>query len=252
MTELVAPYRKPPIKWRAVTVTELIDETPYTRTLRMEVPGWPGHQAGQHVDLRLTAQDGYQAERSYSIASPPEQDTLEITVDRIDAGEVSPYLAGELRVGDAFELRGPIGGYFVWSVEDGGPVFLIAGGSGVVPLMAMVRHRAARESDADVKLLISARTHERLIYAGELVGRSSEASLNIAITLTLEQPEGWRGYSRRVDRTMIDDVAAGRAADHRAYICGPTPFVEAVSELLLQAGVPSEQVFTERFGPSGK
>ena len=242
----------PPIKWQAVTVTKLLDETPYTRTLRMEVPGWPGHRAGQHVDLRLTAEDGYQAERSYSIASPPEQETLEITVDRIDAGEVSPYLAGELRVGDQFELRGPIGGYFVWSVEDGGPVFLIAGGSGVVPLMAMVRHRAAQESDADVKLLISARTHDRLIYARELDARSSEANLDIAITLTLEQPAGWQGYARRVDDSMIHEILAGRAADHRVYICGPTPFVEAVSELLLQAGVPSEQVSTERFGPSGK
>jgi ferredoxin-NADP reductase len=250
-TEVAAPYRKPPIKWQAVTVVDLIEETPHTRTLTMQVESWPAHRAGQHVDLRLTAEDGYQTERSYSIASPPEQDTVSITVDRIDDGEVSPYLAGDLRIGDRFELRGPIGGYFGWSIDDGGPVFLAGGGSGVVPLMAMVRHRAAHSSTVDVRLLVSARSPDRLIYANELERRSAEANLDVAVTLTREQPPGWGGYARRVDAAMVDDLLLGRGPEHRAFVCGPNAFVEGTADLLLSAGVPTDAIHTERFGPTG-
>ncbi len=217
----------------------------------MSIDGWPGHRAGQHVDVRLTAEDGFQAERSYSLASPPEQPTIAITVERIEDGEVSPYLAGELRVGDQFELRGPIGGYFAWTVEDGGPIFLAGGGSGLVPLMAMVRHRAARRSTVSTVLLVSARSSDRLIYGKELSRLATSPNTRIAITLTRDQPPGWQGYDRRVDAMMLAELLPEDLAPTRAFVCGPNAFVEGVAELLVATGASGERIRTERFGPTG-
>jgi ferredoxin-NADP reductase len=225
-------------------VSELIDETPQVKTIVLAVPDWPGHRAGQHVDVRLTAEDGYQAQRSYSIASPPEDERLAITVERLDDGEVSPYLAEELVVGDKLELRGPIGGYFVWEAEQGGPLLLVGGGSGVVPLMSMLRHRAAAAPAVPALLLYSARSLDDVIYRDEL-GR-----FDVVYTLTREQPPGWTGYARRVDDEMLREVADPGAAG-LAYVCGPTRFVEAVADGLVGIGYAPERVRTERFGPTG-
>jgi ferredoxin-NADP reductase len=241
----------PPIRWKPVTVVELVQETPRARTLVLDVEGWPGHRAGQHVDVRLTAEDGYQAERSYSIASAPEDERLAITVDRLEDGEVSSYLAGDLVVGDRFELRGPIGGYLVWTVEDG-PVFLVAGGSGVVPLMAMLRHHRARAAAVDVTVLVSARTADMVFYRAELGRLGAGAGVTISYTLTREQPPGWTGYARRVDRAMLEELAGSAGfGERRAFVCGPTAFVESVADLLTASGMPGDRVHTERFGPTG-
>ncbi len=209
----------------------------------LDVPDWPGHRAGQHLDVRLTAADGYRAERSYSIASAPGE-PVAITVERLDDGEVSPYLAGELRAGDALELRGPIGGYFVWGPEDGGPLLLVAGGSGVVPLMAMLRHRRAAASDVPARLLYSSRTLEDVIYRTELDGLAAE----VVHTLTRAQPPGWTGYARRVDAALLGEVAWPAERDPRVFVCGPTPFVETVAGALVELGYPPQRVKTERFG----
>jgi ferredoxin-NADP reductase len=197
------------LTWRVGEVVEVVDETPRTRSVVMSVAGWPGHQAGQHVDVRLTAADGYQAQRSYSIASPPEAgERVTLTVERIDDGEVSPFLAGELRAGDRIELRGPIGGYFVWDIAQGGPVLLVAGGSGICPLMAMLRHRTAQRSAIPMRLLYSSRSLEDVIYREEL-DRLGDArtGLEVVHTLTRAQPAGWSGFSRRIDRSMLFQVA---------------------------------------------
>ena len=194
------------------------------------MPGWPDHRAGQHLDVRLTAEDGYQAQRSYSIASAPEDERLAITVERLDDGEVSPYLAGELRAGDQLELRGPIGGYFVWDPSPGGEVLLVGGGSGIVPLMAMARQRAADGDDVPTRLLYSARSWDDVIYRDELA-RLADDGFEVAYTLTRKQPEGWKGYSRRVDRELLAEVAPERLG--LAFVCGPTPFVEAVGAVPL-------------------
>jgi ferredoxin-NADP reductase len=240
------------ITWQTATVAELVEETPHARTLVLDVPDWPGHDAGQHLDVRLTAEDGYQAERSYSIASAPEDARVALTVERIDDGEVSPYLAGDVVVGDAFEIRGPIGGHFTWRAADGGPLLLVAGGSGLVPLMAMLRHRAAAGSHADARLLLSSRDREALLYADEL-GRleSARDGLGITYTLTRERPTGWMGYTRRVDAEMLAAVGPAAAASPHVFVCGPTPFVEAVADALVGLGHSADAIHTERFGPTG-
>ena len=240
------------LSWRLARVAEVRPETSRVASLALEVPGWDGHLAGQHVDLRLTAEDGYQAERSYSIASAPDGQRVELTVERLDDGEVSPYLAGEVREGDQFELRGPIGGYFVWKPGLGGPLLLVAGGSGVVPLMAMLRHRAASGSQAPTRLLYSSRTLEDVIFRDELERLAAAGDgLTVAHTLTRAQPPGWRGYARRVDAVMLEEV--GWRPDERplAYVCGPTRLVEAVAGDLVALGHDPARVRTERFGPTG-
>jgi ferredoxin-NADP reductase len=243
-----------PLIWRMATVVKLIDETPHARTLVLDVPAWPGHVAGQHVDVRLTAEDGYVAERSYSIASAPEvAPRVALTVERIDDGEVSPYLAGELVVGDQFEIRGPVGGHFTWRAGDGGPLLLVAGGSGLVPLMAMVRHRAAVGSRADTRLLVSARELDAVLYREEL-GRLAGArdGLSVTYTLTRAVPERWDGFARRVDAAMLEAVGPAPPTGPRVFICGPTPFVEAVADALVGLGYAAGDVHTERFGPTGR
>jgi ferredoxin-NADP reductase len=238
------------LTWRAVTVRALKDETPSAKTLVVDAPGWPGHLAGQHLDVRLTADDGYQAQRSYSIASPPEDDGLALTVERLEDGEVSPYLCDDVRPGDVLELRGPIGGYFTWQVADGGPLLLLAGGSGLVPLAAMLRHRAAAGATVDARLLVSAAGLDRVLYRDELE-RLRGGGVALHYTLTRNAPPGWTGWTRRVDAAMLRDVGPAPAQRPRMYVCGPTAFVERVAELLVEAGHDPGQVKTERFGPTG-
>jgi ferredoxin-NADP reductase len=241
------------LTWRTAEVSELIDETAHARTVVMTVPDWPGHRAGQHVDVRLTADDGYQAQRSYSIASPPETgERVAITVERIDDGEVSPFLAGELRVGDKLELRGPIGGYFVWDVSLGGPVLLIAGGSGVCPLMAMLRHRSARGSAISARLLYSSRSLDDVVYRAELDRLAADGTgLDVAYTLTRARPPQWSGYARRIDAAMLAEFAWPPNQRPLIFVCGPTPLVESVAEALVQLGHEPARIKTERFGPTG-
>jgi ferredoxin-NADP reductase len=239
------------LPWRETTIREIRTETPRIKTLVLDVPGWPGHAAGQHVDVRLTAEDGYQAQRSYSIASGPGSGELELTVEEIDDGEVSPYLTQVARPGDAFELRGPIGGYFVWHPGLEGPLLLVAGGSGLVPLMAMLRHRRAAGSAVDARLLLSARTLEDVLYREEL-SRLAAESVSVRITLTRgAAPDGWDGFTRRIDRDMLLVVGPSPSARPRAYVCGPTPFVEEAARLLVELGHEPGRVHTERFGPTG-
>jgi ferredoxin-NADP reductase len=247
-----APAVRPPLRWQVATVADKHAEAPAAFTLTFDVPDWAGHLAGQHVDVRLTAEDGYQAERSYSIASAPEDARLELTVERLPDGEVSPYLVDELRPGEAIELRGPIGGWFTWRTEDGGPLLLVAGGSGLVPLMAMLRHRAAARSDVPARLLVSARTHDDLLYREELDALArDDAELDVVATLTRAQPPGWTGLARRVDRDMLRDAGFDPAERPRVFVCGPTAFVEQVAEVLVELGHDPALVKTERFGPSG-
>jgi ferredoxin-NADP reductase len=217
----------------------------------LQVPDWPGHLAGQHVDVRLTADDGYQAQRSYSIASAPAGPDLELTIERIDDGEVSPYLTDFAQVGDEFELRGPIGGYFVWKASLEGPLLLVGGGSGLVPLMAMLRHRRAAGSDGDARLLLSARGAEDILYREEL-DRMNENSVAIQITLTRgEPPAGWKGATGRINADMLAGLGPPPSERPRVYVCGPTPFVEEAARLLVELGHDPAVVHTERFGPSG-
>jgi ferredoxin-NADP reductase len=239
-----------PLTWRIATINRLQPETRSATTLVLDVPDWPGHLAGQHVDVRLTAEDGYQAERSYSIASSPEDPTLAITVENIADGEVSPYLTGELRPGDELEMRGPIGGYFTWQAADGGPLLLLAGGSGVVPLMAMLRHRADVGSTVEARILVSARTWDDVFYRDELA-KLAENGVGVRYTLTREQPPGWAGWSGRVDLAMLREIDAASSSPVRAYVCGPTGFVEHVADLLVQLGHDPHKIKTERFGPTG-
>jgi ferredoxin-NADP reductase len=238
------------LNWLQAEVADTVLETPRTKTLGFDVPGWPGHRAGQHVDVRLTAEDGYQAERSYSIASAPDGTHIELTVERLDDGEVSAYLTDELRDGDRIELRGPVGGYFVWEPALGGPVLLVGGGSGVVPLMAMIRDRAAAGSDAEMRLLFSSRSWEEVIYRDELE-RLAGGGLTVVHTLTRSQPDGWSGYTRRVDEQMLDEVGPPPSERPLVFVCGPTPFVEAVATALVQLGHEPNRIRTERFGPTG-
>jgi ferredoxin-NADP reductase len=225
-------------------------ETDRVKTLALDVADWPGHRAGQHVDVRLTADDGYQAQRSYSIASAAGGSRVELTVERIDDGEVSPYLTEEAHAGDRFELRGPVGGYFVWDPDPHGPVLLVGGGSGVVPLMAMVRQRASNHDAVPTRLLYSARSWEDIIYRDELErSRNDGDGLEIVFTLTRKQPPGWTGYSRRVDQQLLSEVAPTDLA--LTFLCGPTPFVEAVAEGLVGLGHEPSRIKIERFGPTG-
>jgi ferredoxin-NADP reductase len=241
------------LTWRLGRLTRRIDETARARTLVLDVPDWPGHQAGQHVDVRLTAPDGYRAERSYSIASAPENgEQVSLTVERIEDGEVSPYLVDELAEGDQLELRGPIGGYFVWSAEMGGPLLLVAGGSGICPLMAMLRHRAARGSHVPTRLLYSSRSLEDVIYRAELDSLVARGDgLEVLHTLTRNHPADWNGFTRRIDGDMLAEVAFASAQQPLCMVCGPTPLVEAVASALVELGHPSDRVKTERFGPTG-
>jgi ferredoxin-NADP reductase len=240
------------LSWQLGDITELIQETPHVATLFLKVPDWPGHLAGQHVDVRLTAEDGYQAQRSYSIASAPEHPRVAITVERLEDGEVSPYLVGEARVGDKIELRGPIGGYFVWNAVDVRPLLLIAGGSGIVPLMAMLRHRASAQERAPARMLYSSRTFEDIIYRDELDRLAGSGDgLSAFHTLTRTQPAGWKGYGRRIDREMIREVAWPNEPMPAAFICGPTSFVETAADLLVESGYSPEWIKTERFGATG-
>jgi ferredoxin-NADP reductase len=238
------------LNWQLAEVVDVVPETPRARTIAFDVPEWPGHRAGQHVDVRLTADDGYQAQRSYSIASAPDGTRVDLTVERLDDGEVSPYLTDVLRPGDRIELRGPVGGYFVWEPADGGPLLLVAGGSGVVPLMAMIRTRARSMSDAETRLLFSSRTWDDVLYRDELE-RLAGDGLSVVHTLTRAQPPGWTGYARRVDEDMLREVGPPPAAQPRVYVCGPTPFVEAVAEALVRLGHDPLRVKTERFGATG-
>ncbi len=240
-----------PIVWRAATVRELIEETPHAQTLVLDVPGWPGHVAGQHVDVRLTAEDGYQASRSYSLASAPEDGQVAITVEEIADGEVSPYLVQEVRPGDGFDVRGPVGGHFTWSVERGGPLLLVGGGSGLVPLMAMLRHHAARDGDADVRLLLSARSLEDVLYREELERLGERDGVDVQITLTRERPRRWGGHDRRIDAEMLAGLGPPPAAAPHVFVCGPTPFVETAADLLVQLGHAPRAIRAERFGPTG-
>jgi len=238
--------------WRLAEVVEVVPETPRTKSLVLEVPGWEGRKAGQHVDVRLTAEDGYQAQRSYSIASAPEDGRLVLTVERLEDGEVSPYLTEVLMAGDKLELRGPIGGYFAWEAQDGRPLFLVAGGSGVVPLMAMIRHRAAAGSEVPIRLLYSSRSYEEIIYRKELENLATpDGSLEVIHTLTRTRPEGWSGYDRRIDAELLAEVARPPDESPLAFLCGPTPLVEAVGSALVALGHDPARVKTERFGPTG-
>jgi len=217
----------------------------------LELPDWPGHRAGQHVDIRLTAEDGYQAQRSYSIASGPEDPHLVLTVERLDDGEVSPYLVGELREGEELELRGPIGGYFIWEESLGGPLLLVAGGSGIVPLRAMIRHRLARGSAVPLRLLYSSRSLEELIYRKELLQDMAAEGIDVQVTLTRDWPEDWSGHRGRIDRQLLEQVAWPPAERPLIYACGPTGLVEAVSDELVAAGHDPGRIRLERFGPTG-
>ncbi len=238
--------------WRLAEVAEVVPETPRVRSLVLEVPGWEGHRAGQHVDVRLTAEDGYRAQRSYSIATAPEDERLALTVDRLEGGEVSPYLTDVLMTGDKLELRGPIGGYFAWEAQDGGPLLLVAGGSGVVPLMAMIRHRAATGSEVPTRLLYSSRSFEEIVYRKELGDLAArDGSLEVVHTLTRSGPEGWGGYDRRIDAEMLAEVAWSPDERPLAFVCGPTPLVEAVADALVDLGHDPARVKTERFGATG-
>jgi ferredoxin-NADP reductase len=247
-----AQSRAPRLEWRVAEVGEVVVETPRVKTLVLEVPGWPGHRPGQHVVVRLTAEDGYQAQRAYSIASPPETPRLALTVERLLEGEVSPYLVEELRPGDQLELRGPIGGHFVWTADDGGPLLLVAGGSGVVPLMAMLRHRAAVGSRVPAVLLYSSRRLSEVIYREELDRLAADGNgLRVVHTLTRERPPGWTGLARRIDKDMLAEVGFPPRARPRVYICGPTGLVESAGQLLLELGHDAGRIRTERFGPTG-
>jgi ferredoxin-NADP reductase len=241
------------IDWKLATVTAVRDETPTVRSFTLGLPDWPGHRPGQHVDLRLTADDGYSVERSYSIASEPERRAeVDITVERIEGGEVSPFLHEDVVPGDRLELRGPIGGYFVWEAALGGPLLLIAGGSGVVPLMAMARHRERSGARVPARLLFSSRGPDEIIYREELDRLAGQGDgFDVVHTLTRQQPPGWTGYARRIDEPMLAEVLGPLGSATRAYACGPTALVETVANGLVRLGLPADRIRTERFGPTG-
>jgi ferredoxin-NADP reductase len=236
------------LTWQTATVASITSETATVSTIVLDPPDWPGHLAGQHLDVRLTAEDGYVAERSYSIASAPGE-PLAITVERLEDGEVSPYLTQQLRAGDELELRGPIGGYFAWGPGDGGPLTLLAGGSGVVPLRCILRHRQRTGSRVPARLLYSARALPEVIYRDELDAYRDGAE--VSYTLTRSRPPGWTGFSRRIDAALLKDVAWPAAGNPLAFICGPTNFVETAAAALVGLGYPADRVKTERFGATG-
>lgn len=249
-TDKVQPTRKLP--WRTAEVRDIVEETPRVRTLVLDVPDWPGHRPGQHLDIRLTGDDGYQAQRSYSIASAPEAPHLLVTVERIEEGEVSPYLSGEVRMGDRFEIRGPIGGHFVWSASMTEPLFLVAGGSGVAPLMAMLRHRAAAGNKNPALLLYSSRSFDDIIYRKELEQLAAKNDgLKVVHTLTRQQPAGWTGERKRIDKDMLSRTGFSPEQHPRIFICGPTALVESAARALIDLGHSETLIKTERFGPTG-
>jgi ferredoxin-NADP reductase len=239
------------LNWHLAEVLEILEETPRVASLVLRCTGWPGHLAGQHVDVRLTAEDGYQAERSYSLASGPEDENLVLTVERLEDGEVSPYLVDELHAGDKLELRGPIGGYFVWKESMGGPLFLLAGGSGIVPLRSMLRHHAAVRSSVPVRLLYSSRSQREVIYQEELARLASSNEVDIFFTLTREWPQGWKGHRRRIDEALLQEISWPPPEKPLIYVCGPTAFVERAADALVALGHDPGRIRTERFGPTG-
>jgi ferredoxin-NADP reductase len=244
------PVRR--LEWQLAEVREIVVETSRVKSIILHVTNWRGHRPGQHLDIRLTAENGYQAQRSYSIASPPEEELLTLTVEKIANGEVSPYLVGDLRSGDQFELRGPVGGYFVWTAAMGGPLQLIAGGSGIVPLMAMLRHRERRNSRAPALLLYSSRSLEDVIYREELDAMTRrDPDLRVVNTLTRNQPDGWRGPRRRIDKALLGEECFPPEQKPKIFVCGSTPLVEDVSRFLVELGHDPFTIKTERFGPSG-
>jgi len=239
------------LTWQLGRVVELVDDTARSKSLVLELPAWPGHRAGQHVDVRLTAEDGYQAQRSYSIASAPEDHNLVLTVERLEDGEVSPYLVDELRPGDELELRGPIGGYFVWEQSLRGPLLLIAGGSGVVPFRAMLRHRVAVGGETPVRVLYLARSLDEVFYREEFLSLGSTGDVGVHLALTRARPDSWQGHRGRVTPELLRDGAWPAEDRPLIYICGPTAFVEAIAEQLVDIGHDPSRIRTERFGPTG-
>lgn len=241
------------LEWQIATIKSIQAETSTVKTFKLAVPTWTPHRAGQHYDVRLTAPDGYQAQRSYSIASEPEREgEIDLTVERLEDGEVSSYLHDVLAPGDQIEVRGPIGGYFVWEASMNGPLLLIAGGSGIVPLMSMIRHRAKAGSQVPTRLLYSVRTPEDVIYYDELMQRRAYSDgLEIFYTFTRSQPPDWTGYARRIDRQMLSEVIEPFGKEPLVYVCGPTLIVESVANHLVQIDIPPARIRTERFGPTG-
>jgi ferredoxin-NADP reductase len=236
------------LSWREATVADVVRETPRASSLIIDVPDWAGHRAGQHVDVRVTAADGYRAQRSYSIASAPEDEHVALTVERLPGGEVSPFLVDGISVGDPVELRGPLGGWFVWDQELGGPLLLVAGGSGIVPLRAILRHRVLCGSDVPVQLLYSARAVDEIIYREELRALEGADGLTILLALTRRWPADWTGRRGRFHQSYLDEVATSALERPLVYVCGPTGFVEAVADGLLDLGHDPDRIRTERFG----
>ncbi len=239
------------LNWQLGRVVKLVEETVRCKSISLELPSWPGHRAGQHVDVRLTAEDGYQAQRSYSIASGPEDGHLVLTVERLNDGEVSPYLVDELQPDDELELRGPIGGYFVWEESRGGPLLLVAGGSGIVPFRSILRHRARVESGVPVRLLYSSRSLAEAIYRDELAQLSADDGVDVRFALTREWPAGWEGHRGRIDGELLAQTAWPPSERPLIYICGPSGFVETAAGALVESGHLPSRIMTERFGPTG-
>jgi ferredoxin-NADP reductase len=244
---------KPTLNWQIASVTGIKSETSSVKTFTLKLPAWMRHRAGQHYDIRLTAEDGYQTQRSYSIASEPEREgEVDITVERLNDGEVSSYLHDVLIVGDRIEMRGPIGGYFVWEANMTGSLLLVAGGSGVVPLMSMLRHRVAARANNPTALLYSSRSFEDVIYYNELDAlNKANSGLKVFHTLTRSQPADWKGYARRIDEAMLKEVAGPLGRSAQVFICGPTLMVESAANALVKIGIDSNRIRTERFGPTG-
>ncbi len=247
MAEPTAPRR---LAWRQGIVVELISETARTKSVALDVSAWPGHHPGQHVDIRLTRPDGHQAERSYSIASAPEDGYLVLTVEKRPDGEVSPYLFDKLAVGDELWFRGPIGAYFMWDPSNRSPVLLLAAGSGIVPFRSMLRHWTAIRSDVPLRLLYFARSQQDIIYADELARLAAYDEVDIRLALTHEWPDGWHGHRGRIDRQLLDETCWPPAQRPLIYICGHTAFVEDVAALLVDSGHHPTLIKTERFGPT--
>ena len=240
--------------WQMAKVQTIVQETPRVKTFTLQLPQWIPHLAGQHYDIRLTAEDGYQAQRSYSIATPPEQTSqIGLTVELIKDGEISTYLHEGIKPGDSLEVRGPIGGYFVWQDEMKNiPLLLVGGGSGVVPLMAMLRHRAKVKATNPTVLLFSVRTEEDTIYQQELTQLASQdPAFTLLLTFTRQPPPGWTGYQRRIDRAMLMEVLDQLKTQPQSFLCGPTLLVEHVANTLVDLGLPADSIRTERFGPTG-
>jgi ferredoxin-NADP reductase len=236
--------------WQLMTVHDIVVETPRVRTIRLEAAGWDGHLPGQHVDIRLTAEDGYQTERSYSISSPPSDELLALTVERVEGGEVSPYLVDTLRAGDRLELRGPIGGYFVWAGTENKPLLLVAGGSGITPLIAMLRHRDRLTNRAPATLIYSSRRLQDIIYRDEIDATASrDPSLRVVHALTRQAPLHWTGHRGRVDKNLLTTNCFAVAQQPAIFICGPTRFVDSIASLLVELGFDPLSIRTERFGP---